>query len=354
MGGLILFTFNGTKKTPSKKSGDIRIKPDGWGADQVNCYRKKEMPITKELLEEAFNMMEDLPRKNDDIIIESREVAEKIHLFPNKFTSSIVYGARVFKYPPSVNTSEQSKKDCIEYLKQLPNFINKVNFNLYKKWENPEDVIKAIPKHITHFTINAEVIENCTYEELIPFFSSFPNNIKEITLLGGNPQKKQAIDDKVLRDLIIRLPVSVKTLTVPKDMSLFSLTSERTIDLIEYRKKEYFPDSYNELTHSSSEDLFERAKNLLKDYTKDDSWSPGFALFATFHWNRHHADKVNGVLQKSNNLDDLLKRLSEIEMQENFNPTGSLARRICYIKNMQYQAAELNTEVESLNAATHI
>ncbi|KTD43087.1 DUF5617 domain-containing protein [Legionella parisiensis] len=138
--------------------------------------------------------------------------------------------------------------------------------------------------------------------------------------------------------MIIRLPLSVKTLSVPSgNCSIFSHREEKQIDLDKYRKKEYFPESYVELTNSSTDNLFQKATNLLNDYTKNTSCSPGFTLFATFHWRRHHLDAVNQILKKSNSVDDLLVRLNKIEMAKDFNPIGSLARRIHYIKYMQHQ-----------------
>ncbi|WED42049.1 DUF5617 domain-containing protein [Legionella cardiaca] len=343
--GLELFKFSGTKNTREKESSNIIMQPDGLGDHWIECSRKKTGVITKELLEEAFTMMEELERKNDDIIIVTQEMAEKINLLPKRFTS-IVFWYRLFEYPASISKpAEQSKADCIKYLKHLPDCVTKVNFNIHVKWKNPEDLIKTLPKHVTHFTINADIIENCTYAELIPFFSSFSENIKEISLLGHD-NKKLAIDNKVLRDLIIKLPLSVKTLTVPRDdLSVCNLATERKINLDVYRKKEYFPESYSKLTHSSK-DIFQKAKNLLNDYTKNSSWSPGFTLFASFHWNRHHVDKVNKILKESTHIEDLLARLKDIETQKDFNPTGSLARRIYYIKNMQHLSQELSNEVE--------
>ncbi|WP_454781889.1 DUF5617 domain-containing protein [Legionella sp. WA2022007384] len=339
-----LFKFRGTKSTLRKESSNIILQADGWGRNWFDCIKKEEGPITKELLEEAFDMME-IEREKAEIILVTQEMAKRIDLLPKRFTS-VVFFNRLFTYPGSISKpAEQSKEDCINYLKQLPDCVTKVELNLYYKWSRPEEVIKVIPKNVTHFTINADVIENCTYEELIPFFSSFPSQIKEISLLG-NDTKILAFDDKVLRDLIIRLPLSVKTLTVPRDdLSIFNLATERKINLDEYRKKEYFPQSYDDLTDSVSEDLFQKAKNLLNDYTKSASWCPGFALFATFHWNRHYVDQVNKILQESTNIEDLLGRLKAIEMQKDFNPTGSLARRMYYIKNMQHQVRKLDNDV---------
>lgn len=51
-------------------------------------------------------------------------------------------------------------------------------------------------------------------------------------------------------------------------------------------------------------------------------------------------DAVNQILKDSNSLDDLLVRLSQIETQKDFNPTGSLARRIHYIKYINQQGEQ--------------
>lgn len=220
----------------------------------------------------------------------------------------------------------------------MPRHVTKVEINTGKKWKDAGEVIKAIPAHVTYFKVNAEVIENCTFDELFKFFSSFPKQMQEIHLLGDVCNNNLAIGDRALRNLIIKLPLSVKTLSVPSgNCSVFNHKEEKQINLDDYRKKEYFPESYVELTNSSTEDLFQKAKNLLNDYTKNTSDFPGFTLFATFHWRRHHVDAVNQILKDSNSLDDLLVRLSQIETQKDFNPTGSLARRIHYIKYIHQQ-----------------
>ncbi|MCW8471814.1 DUF5617 domain-containing protein [Fluoribacter gormanii] len=344
--GVILFKVKGAKNTSEIKGRNLKMKPDGWGRGWVDCLIEEETEITEELLGEAFDLVDALGIKRPDIIITSSEMADNLSKFPPKF-SSIMFLHSVFNYPYLTSIAEQSKKDCINYLQQLPKFITQVHFDVKHKWNNPEEVIQAIPEQVTHFTINADIIENCTHEELIRFFSNFPNHLKEISLLGGDSQKNLVIDNKVLHDLIIRLPVSVKTLTVPNHMDVFSNISKRTINLDDYRKKEYFPASYDDLCCSN--DLFENAQNLLNDYTKNTSCSPRASLIFTFHWRRHHVDKVNQIVQNSTNIGDLLNKLQEIEMQKDFNHTGSLARRIHYIKHMQYQQSqESNHDVEVL------
>ncbi|WP_392538004.1 DUF5617 domain-containing protein [Legionella sp. 227] len=345
MGKFLLFKVKGIKGTPPKQTANLEMKDEGrhW----IGCYGNEETPITSELLNEAFDLVGELPSNNLDVMITSPEMAGKLHLFPRKFTS-IMFSHSVFNASDLSGKAEQSRQDCIEYLTQLPDFITKVHFNVCHKWKNPEEVIKAIPKQVTHFTINADVIENCTHKELISFFSSFPNHVKEISLLGSDG-KNLVIDDEVLRDLVIRLPMSVKTLKVPKAMSFSSHITERTISLDAYRKKEYFPDSYEELT---SDDLFDSAENLLNDYTKNTNCFPLAARFFTLHMFRHHVDKVNEIVQNSTGIEDLLKKLEAIASQKEFNHTGSLARRIHYIKHLQYQSQKENNEVEPLNDIT--
>ncbi|MCW8400823.1 DUF5617 domain-containing protein [Legionella sp. PATHC038] len=347
MGKFLLFKVQGTKGTPQKQTANLKMIPDRGGRNWIDCLVEEETSITKELLNEAFDLVEDLEIKKPDIIITSPEMAEKLDLFPPKF-SSVMFFHSVFNAPAPSEKAEQSRQDCIKYLTQLPDFITKVHFNVSHKWKNPEEVIKAIPKQVTHFTINADVIENCTHKELISFFSSFPNHVKEISLLGSDA-KNLVIDDAVLRDLIIRLPMSVKTLKVPKEMNCSNHITERTINLDAYRNKEYFPNSYKEFT---SEDLFESAKDLLNDYTKNTNCFPLAARFFTLHMFRHHVDKVNEIVQNSTGIDDLLKKLEKIESQEDFNHTGSLARRIHYIKHLQYQSQKESHEVEPLNNVT--
>ncbi|PWY55575.1 hypothetical protein DGG96_10680 [Legionella qingyii] len=330
--GVILFKVKVPNITTEIKEKNLIIKPDGLGRGWVNFLIEDKMLITEELLAEAFALVNRFQNENPDIIITSSDMAKKLAQFPSRF-SSIMFLSSVFN-----SSADQSKADCIKYLKELPEFITQVHFDVKHKWNNPEDVIKAIPKHVTHFKINLDVIANCTHEELIRFFSNFPKHLTEISLLEGNPQNNLVIDDKVLRDLIIRLPVSVKTLTVPNDMNVSINIPKRTLDLDEYRKREYFPASYDDLF--CSDDLFENAQNLLNDYTKNTSCSPGFSLFFTFHWNRHHVDKVNEIVKKSTNINDLLDNFRQIEEQKDFNHTGSLARRIHYIKHKQYEKSQ--------------
>ncbi|AWN73142.1 DUF5617 domain-containing protein [Legionella anisa] len=337
-----LFSFNATQRDHVQESENIEVKYEPstpWGC----CIRKNDTPMTKELLQEAVELMHSAKPKNHDIQIRTKELAENVSLLPESVTSVVYWDSHInrssdWKKNAGEEMAAQSKKSCIEFLKELPRHVTKVEINTGKKWKDAGEVIKAIPAHVTYFKVNAEVIENCTFDELFKFFSSFPKQMQEIHLLGDVCNNNLAIGDRALRNLIIKLPLSVKTLSVPSgNCSVFNHKEEKQINLDDYRKKEYFPESYVELTNSSTEDLFQKAKNLLNDYTKNTSDFPGFTLFATFHWRRHHVDAVNQILKDSNSLDDLLVRLSQIETQKDFNPTGSLARRIHYIKYIHQQ-----------------
>lgn len=347
MGIKFLFSFNGTRKDPIKESDNIEIRYDAGRCESI-CFRKKEMPLTKELLEEAVEMMHSLNPKINEIHIRTKELADNVSLLPMSITSVVYEDSEInrtddWRKNAGEEMAAKSKKACIELLENLPGHVTKVGIRTGKKWKDADEVIKAMPPHCTYFKVNADVIKNCSFDELSQFFSSFPKQMQEIHLLGDICDNDLAIGDRALRNLIIKLPLSVKILSVPSgNCSIFNHREEKQIDLDEYRKKEYFPESYLELTNSSSDDLFQNAKNLLNDYTKNTSCFPGLTLFATFHWRRHHVDAVNQILKKSNSIDDLLVRLNKIEMSKDFNPTGSLARRIHYIKYRQYQ--EQNTQ----------
>ncbi|KTC98250.1 DUF5617 domain-containing protein [Legionella erythra] len=91
--------------------------------------------------------------------------------------------------------------------------------------------------------------------------------------------------------------------------------------------KKTFPTSYQKL---DQEDSLSAARNLLNDYTKNNS--AGGRAF-TFHWFRHHTDEVNQIVEKIDkgkimSVDELIKELREIKLT---NSKGSLSRRIDFI-----------------------
>ncbi len=74
-----------------------------------------------------------------------------------------------------------------------------------------------------------------------------------------------------------------------------------------------------------------RIRNLLNDYTKSDSV---VNRFFHGHWNRHHVKQVAAIVQDIDCLDgyELNTVLEDLDKIALINPTGSLARRIQFIK----------------------
>jgi len=90
------------------------------------------------------------------------------------------------------------------------------------------------------------------------------------------------------------------------------------------------PDTYIAL-YDSGRDAIESARALLDDYTKSDS---ALSRFFHGHWNRHHVAEVAEIVKQIDDgeiktTDELLEVLDSIVPD---NPTGSIARRIKYIK----------------------
>lgn len=98
--------------------------------------------------------------------------------------------------------------------------------------------------------------------------------------------------------------------------------------------------SYSVLIKKSEpNNRYQQALNLLKDYVKYDAFSPKCMLFFTGHWNRHHLQEVNKLLDNlkasnNNSIDTLLQDLESINL---VNSQGSLARRIQFIKKQIVQ-----------------
>ena len=347
----LLFIFVGKPTINSNSEwneGSVIIENEiGYGKYNRRCFVNENTEVSKEIMLEAVKLMQSEVSEYKDIFL-GKEFADNIHLLPLAIRS-VVYNDR------TVNKDfdgPQSKNACIEFLNKLPPHVTEVKIRrIPKKWEKPHEIIAAIPKHVTSISLPSNLLQGCTDDELRKLFSSFHNQIKEIHIIG-EISDNDLTENKKLRNLIIQLPFSVETLTVPN--SDFSEFITKKIKVQQYREDQYFPASYSELTASSTDNLFEKAKNLLNDYTKNTSLSPGLTLFSTFHWNRHHISQVNNILKESKSIDDLLSNLSKIENGENFNPAGSLARRIHYIKFIQYQEQNLVNEDELSSASPNI
>lgn len=77
--------------------------------------------------------------------------------------------------------------------------------------------------------------------------------------------------------------------------------------------------------------------SLLRDYSKQDWISPTLGLFLTGHWRRHHhavvIDAIKAIKRGELVADVLLTLENEAKENSDFNPEGSLMRRLEYIRD---------------------
>ncbi len=90
-------------------------------------------------------------------------------------------------------------------------------------------------------------------------------------------------------------------------------------------------DNYNKIINNEENDL-KKAKALLRDYV--DKGTGLGSIFCYFHWNRHHTDAIQAMLvdQKNQSIATIRSALAGIASSPNFNPEGSLARRIAFME----------------------
>jgi hypothetical protein len=91
--------------------------------------------------------------------------------------------------------------------------------------------------------------------------------------------------------------------------------------------------AYEAIYQSGKEDVLASIRALLNDYTQNNS---ALWRFFTLHWNRNHVAKVNELVADIDKLivneDTVFERLDAIVRGNPFNPNGSLARRIDFLK----------------------
>ena len=80
--------------------------------------------------------------------------------------------------------------------------------------------------------------------ELARLFRTLPNHIKNIQSTSTTVE----ISEERLKKLLIHVPFSVETITVTQTNGN---SSTRTINLDQYRKDNYFPDSYRDISDSA-------------------------------------------------------------------------------------------------------
>ena len=125
---------------------------------------------------------------------------------------------------------------------------------------------------------------------------------------------------------------------LPKTVQLIHLSDPdaNALSIEDHLARCQWPASYDELIKPHQHDLIKMGGSLLEDYSKGDSW---FLRAVTFHWSRHHVDKVVDIVgkikdDKFSSPADLIKKLDSIEIK---NPAGSLSRRISFFKYQVHQ-----------------
>lgn len=275
-------------------------------------------------------------------------------------SDSILWGlGKKFNFPGFVKTVGyriEKNNDYLPPFTLLPETVTDLNILTYQiKHETLRDLIASIPAHITSVNIpnifgwyddtdkgNAQLAE---------IFAAFPLHIKKINAVDYYDEHARwpVVNNTRLKSVLLKLSSSVDEFVVREPEHHYMMTAEgsvRTVNMQEFRTDYYFPKSYDAIRcrdvvgqikqgfirkTDPERECYNTAKALLIDYIKEDS---GLVLFFTFHWNRHHRDKVRTCIETSNDIHELIEKLEKIQQAEGFNPMGSLGRRIQYIKNM--------------------
>lgn len=279
-----------------------------------------------------------------------------------------IYRSINHNYTRDIN-QDDLKQDCENIHPSATNIRIPFHSNLYNLINSSNNYRIPLPKNITSidFTKLFEMYpdNDIANKQLGKLFESLPKHIENINTTNGNilglhykgeHNKDIQVPDVRLKKLLIHLPFSVKTITVPHDNG-----SPITINLEQYRNDNYYPNSYRDLSDSARDrcahyktQLFYQARAILSDYVKRDSFWPGLTLF--FSHNRHHVDAVNACLEHADhhqNFDFLFMAVQKIKNDSirkgEFNPEGSLARRINYIQHLYEQALKREEVIRENN-----
>lgn len=145
----------------------------------------------------------------------------------------------------------------------------------------------------------------------------------------------------LVKETLISLPFSVANVILP------DFEEKKTINMTEFRNENYFPEEYHKIvnavplymTYVNNQNLDLQARALLADYSKKDDWWPNLSLFCSFHMGRHYTNEINSALDSTDTFDALYLKLIDIrDNNPDFNPIGSLARRIRYIEKLAYNS----------------
>lgn len=271
------------------------------------------------------------------------------------------------------NKQEKTKwvNKHINFLRKLPDTVTNLvlcstrsrgdrgflSDNIFKK------IVSNTPKNIISISL-PDMLNDGMQSEVI--FPNIPAHIAEVNItrasygsIASGFEYESGYTDEQLKLHLIDLPLSVKFITIMREQDK-TVTKQR-IDLDAYRNANYFPDTYKNIANEAAKTtapegsvLLNQAKAILADYNKSDSWMNAWTVrLFTLHLGRNHNDEVDTLLNDINNgtintFEGLQVRLDEIReksiLNNNFNPTGSFARRMLYIEQLKEQ-----TQVEDVN-----
>lgn len=270
----------------------------------------------------------------------------------NKYWLREKYFNHNFKEREDVNAKSSVFTKMIPEKIFLPLNITSIHYLKEPGWNNIEeesDFLRRLPEHVDTVEYNHLFSSRYSKEDLNKLFTPIPH-VK--TIITTAYHDEDPLYEEKLHHSLINLPFSIEQVDV-KYPNKF-----KNINMQEFRQKNVFRKSYNDfltndiiyLNNDEPDDLhirrmvlFQEAIAILTDYTKRDSFFGGGLTLLFTHW-RHHVPAVNELLDTLNaesTFDDLYLKLAKIRddsiAKNEFNPTGSLARRIRYIEYLAYQ-----------------
>lgn len=213
--------------------------------------------------------------------------------------------------------------------------LSHCGLNRLDEVEKLAGVFKLAPRTVNSLSLrsNGFSYTEANRRMLIHALRSLPSQIKYLDLSGNGFEQD---DGERLAALFSRLPATVEWV---------SLSHEKAASPREHIEKRRWPASYRSLTTRSSDKLMQ-ARFILDDYTKGDS---AVRRFFYGHWNRHHAKEVAHIVKAidAGRITDIKDVLSELELIEVLNPTGSLTRRVAFLFKVSFERAR-EERVEAL------
>lgn len=153
----------------------------------------------------------------------------------------------------------------------------------------------------------------------------------------------------VEREFLTLTPIAINTLPLPLRVHNLELITKNVYPPL--INKAVYPTRYTELYAAAGEDLVQGARNILIDYTKDESCLPsGMMRIFCFHW-RNNVDAARKIIRQIDsgaivNPIDLLNVLNAVQPQ---NQQGSFARRKAFILEKMAELIKASEKTTTLS-----